>query len=677
MTMLVECCRPFPSPWRSIAIAVVATMLAPAWAAGQSQSRLSDISIEDLLGVGIQRVFGASERLQPVTEAPSSVTIVTADDIHRYGYRTLADILRGVRGFYVSGDRNYSYLGVRGFGVPGDFNSRVLLLVNGHKVNDNVYDQASVGAELGIDVAMFERVEIIRGPASSLYGTSAFFAVVNVITRSGASMGGASFDADAGTLGSRLVRGSWGRVFDSGLDAAISGTYERSHGVEHLYFPGFDEPGTNQGVAEDLDGERLATAYGRFRLKDLTLTATHGRRVKDVPTASWATLFNSQSPREQTIDARTMIHAQYDRAVGRTRVGVDIAFDRSRYDGVYPYPGEEADAPLNVQTDWSIGTRWSIAGRATRPLPGGQTLTVGAQFLANVTQTQGYTYSDGVTPDFLADTSSLQSAVYVQDEIRLRPWLLVNAGVRFDKYEHFARTTPRGAVIVMPSANQSFKYLYGRAFRAPNAYELFYYIDASSFLRPESIGTHEVVWEQYVGEWLRTSVSAYRYSASQLITLDADQSVNFSFFNAGLARAKGLEIEGEVRSRRGLQVLASYALQRTEDASRARLTNSPGSMAKLRFSAPGPFKHSLGAIDVQYMAPRRTLAGTIASRAVVTHATFSARLTRSIELVGSVRNLFNRTYADPASEEHRPDAIQQNGRTARLGVRWTLWTRRP
>ena len=77
--------------------------------------------------------------------------------------------------------RNYSYLGVRGFARPGDYNTRVLLLINSHRVNDNVYDPAAIGADFGVDVAMFDRVEIIRGPASSLYGTSAFIAVVNVI----------------------------------------------------------------------------------------------------------------------------------------------------------------------------------------------------------------------------------------------------------------------------------------------------------------------------------------------------------------------------------------------------------------------------------------------------------------------------------------------------------------
>ena len=153
--------------------------------AGAQSSQLPDLSLNDLRQVRVERVFGASERLQPVTEAPASVTIVTAEDIRRYGYRTLADILRGVRGFYVSNDRNYSYVGARGFAKPGDYNTRILLLVNGHRVNDNVYDQASVGGEFGLDMAAIERVEIIRGPAASLYGTNAVFGVINVITRTG------------------------------------------------------------------------------------------------------------------------------------------------------------------------------------------------------------------------------------------------------------------------------------------------------------------------------------------------------------------------------------------------------------------------------------------------------------------------------------------------------------
>ena len=661
------------SLYRVLALGVVVTMTAPAWAAGQGRRHLPDLSLEELMGVSIERVFGASERLQPVTEAPASVTIITADDISRHDYRTLADILRGVRGFYVSDDRNYSYVGVRGFGLPGDYNSRVLLLVNGHKVNDNIYDQAYIGAELGMDVATFDRVEIIRGPASSLYGTSAFFAVVNIITRSGGAMEGMSLQAEAGTLGTQLGRALFGRTFANGLDVALSGAYERSAGVERLYFEDLDTAATNNGIAAGLDGEELGTAYGHVRLHDFTLTATLGRRLKDIPTASYSTLFNSQSPRARTIDSRTMVHGQYGRVAAGTRFTADVSFDHLRYEGVYPYAGAEPGSPLLVLDDMAIGARWGAAGRATRALPGGQTLTAGGEFIANVTQKQWLTYSDSSVPGRTIDKTSRQSGIYLQDEIRVRRWLLLNAGLRLDRYDRFARTTPRGAVIVVPSSNQSFKYLYGRAFRAPNAYELHYFGRRFTTLQPESIGTHELVWERYVGEWLRTSVSGYRYAASGLILADFSYGDDPVFINGGEARAKGLEVEAEVRSRRGAQALVGYAAQRAEDANRGTLVNSPGEMAKLRLSAPGPFRGSLGAIEVQYLGARQTLGGTSLPGATVAHVTFSARLTPSVELVSTARNLLDQAYADPASGEHAFDAIRQNGRTLRVGIRWTLW----
>ena len=76
------------------------------------------MSLEDLMLIRIDSVRGASGFNQKVTEAPASVTIITSEEIQRYGYRTLADILRNVRGFYVSYDRNYNYVGVRGYGLP-------------------------------------------------------------------------------------------------------------------------------------------------------------------------------------------------------------------------------------------------------------------------------------------------------------------------------------------------------------------------------------------------------------------------------------------------------------------------------------------------------------------------------------------------------------------------------
>ena len=117
-----------------------------------SQSDLTEPSISDLMKIRVDDVYGASKYRQKVTQAPSSVTIINSDDIRRYGYRTLADILRSVRGFYITYDRNYSYVGTRGLLRPGDYNSRILLLVDGHRMNEPVYELMYIGREFPIDV---------------------------------------------------------------------------------------------------------------------------------------------------------------------------------------------------------------------------------------------------------------------------------------------------------------------------------------------------------------------------------------------------------------------------------------------------------------------------------------------------------------------------------------------
>jgi outer membrane receptor for ferrienterochelin and colicins len=655
------------------AVVFLALMAAPR--AGEAQQALPDVSLEDLMHMDTGRVFGASERIQPVTEAPASVSFITADEIARYGYRTLADILRGVRGMYVSNDRNFSLLGTRGFGKPGDYNSRILLLVNGHRVNDNVFGQAEIGAEFGIDPAMFERVEIIRGPASSLYGDSAFFGVVNVITKAGSSLDGVSIALEGGTLGELLTRLSAGRRFANGVDAVISGTYAQSAGVSHLYFPAFDTPATNNGIAQGLDGEDIGQLYGQVRFKDLTVTGAYGRRQRDVPTASFGTVFNQQQSREQTTDRHTLADAVYGRSLGENRLTFRGSFDQFSVDGTYPVAGSDGDRSVVVIRNTVLGTRWTAAARLARALRGRQLLTAGVELIDNLHQDQRTWFVDEPPDQLNIRNSSVQSAVYLQDEIKIGRMVIANGGLRYDRYRDFVRVTPRGALIVAPSANQSFKYLYGQAFRAPNEYERneFYYGERVRDLRPESIDTHELVWERYTNDWLRTSVSTYWYKADGLITLVPDPSTFFTstFVNQGRVHASGLELEAQMRVSGGVQSVVSYALQRVKDLETdATLVNSPAQMVKLRINAPGPSRLSVVAVEVLSMSSRQTLAGATLPPAATADVTLTVPIGRAFALVGSVRNVFNLRYADPASDQHRQDDIPQNGRTLRIALNW-------
>ncbi len=660
-----------------LALTIALTVAVPGLAGAQAP--LPDLSLEELMTLDAGQVYGASERLQPVTEAPASVSFITADEIARFGYRTLADILRSVRGMYVADDRNFSLVGVRGFGKPGDYNSRILLLVNGHRVNDNVFGQAEVGAEFGMDPATFERVEIIRGPASSIYGDSAFFAVVNVITKSGASLAGGTLAVEAGTLGTQMVRGSGGHVFANGLDVAVSATVERSNGVKRLYFPAFDAPETNFGIAENLDGERLQQFYSRLAYKALTVTAAYGTRRRTVPTASFNTLFNEQEYPQQTTDRHTLLDAEWARLFGETRLSLRGSFDRFTYDGVYPTPG----AAVGLEQERVVGlnsvngVRWTAGVRATRPVGTRQTLIAGLEYIDNVHQDQVARYPDPPVTFMESDRRSQQTALYVQDEIKLTPWLLATLGLRYDGYEQFTRVTPRTALIAMPTAGQSYKYLYGSAFRAPNAYELNtrYFGDGVLALRPETIDTHEFVWERYTGDWLRTSLSGYWYRANRLITLVPDPTTFLygTYVNEGEVQARGLEFEAQARLWRGWQAGGSYALQRAIDReSRIELPNSPRHMVKGRLSVPAIGPGAYLAVEAVFIGDRQSVSGLTVPGAATTHVTLTQPLNRSWAIVGSVRNLFDVAYSDPASASHRQDVIPQNGRTARIGLRWTL-----
>jgi iron complex outermembrane receptor protein len=124
---------------------------------------------------------------------------------------------------------------------------------------------------------------------------------------------------------------------------------------------------------------------------------------------------------------------------------------------------------------------------------------------------------------------------------------------------------------------------------------------------------------------------------------------------------------------RGLQGLMSYAWQRATDVETDRtLVNSPAQIAKVRLSVPGPSRRSFVSAEVIAMGSRLTLAGATLAPAATVSLTMIVPLPNDFELVAGARNLFDVDYADPVSDSHRQDVIPQNGRTLRIGLRWTF-----
>jgi iron complex outermembrane receptor protein len=270
--------------------------------------RLLHLSLDELSAIKVDTVYAASKFTEKVTDAPSSVTIVVREEIQRFGYRTLGDVIRSVRSFDVTYDRAYSYTGVRGFNSLGDYGSRTLLLIDGHRMNDPIFDTAAVGTEGLLDVDLIERVEFIRGPGSAIYGSNAFFGVINVVTRSGASVDGVEASAQAGSLDTYRGRVTIGKKLPNGIEYLFSGTYYNSNGQARIFYEAFNAPETNNGVASNRDGDGFASALGKVSWGDFTLQGGYVTRDKDVPTGSFGSVFNVPNT---TVDSRGYLELRY------------------------------------------------------------------------------------------------------------------------------------------------------------------------------------------------------------------------------------------------------------------------------------------------------------------------------------------------------------------------------
>jgi outer membrane receptor for ferrienterochelin and colicins len=637
---------------------------------------LSEVSLEQL---GRIQVYSASRHLQSSADAPSSVTVITADQIQEQGYRTLADALRTVRSFFVTYDRNYSSLGVRGFARPGDFNTRILLLVDGHRLNDEVYDEAMIGTEFPIDIELIQRIEIIRGPVSSLYGSNALFAVINIITKQADDLNGAELSSEAGSFNTYQGRISYGQQFDK-LRFVISGSFYGSRGHNQLFFPEFDSNQTNNGIASHADDDQVGSAIATFAFHGFTLQSVYGTREKGIPTAAYGTIFNN--PGTRTTDSHGYIDLQYNHTYFDSwNVLARTFYDRYTYEGTYMYPSPLNPLEVSPNIDSADGKWWGAELQIVKTVVGINRVTMGGEYRDNLRQDQG---NFNLNPYSLAlqdRRKSFVGAIFVQDEVALTKAIALNAGFRYDYYSTVrASKDPRAALIYHPGADATVKLVYGEAFRIPNVYEKYYSIPPNApnpSLNPEKLRSTEVVWEQGLPGHFWFSMSAFHNTMDDLITQSPFGNGLFIYRNLQKVESDGIELEIKGQTPRGFEGSASYSFQETKDRdSHQFLDNSPRTLFKINAIEPLAHRSLFASMDAQYRSGMTTFTGSPISPFIVVNASLlGRRIGRRMDLSASLYNLMNKKYYDPPSTGLSESAVQQDGRNVLIEMTWHLGER--
>jgi outer membrane receptor for ferrienterochelin and colicin len=540
------------------------------WAQEESgqKATLDDLSLEQLLEVVIT---SASKRPENINEAPSVMQVITSEEIRKLGANNLRDVFERATSVQTFGSTMIpeNVVSIRGQGLQHE-NNHVLLLLNGRPFRESVASGLVASMLAGFPVDMIESIEIIRGPGSVLYGTSAFSGVINIKTKSAETLGNASAAASYGSFDTLMLQGH---------GAAASEDWSVVAGAQYLDSDGWDYTFTDQTGTSDsfktADHDVGAVVVANY--KNLTVNGFYGRTEQAAlqPTGAYPVRFGSQ-----------------------TNGMVDVGFSH-RF-------GSNWNARYNLtynKFDWN-----DIAIRSDDIL--GEFLlqgTVGDKvgvLLGTTYEDHNGTFEATALQQFVEVSKQLYS-LYGQVDYKVADWMKVVGGLQYnDPRDLSSGFSPRFGVIGNFRTGWGFKLLHGEAFRSATFVERSIVapgiITGNPALEPEEMATSEA---QLFYHHERFNVAVTRYHS---VMTDLIERVGFpiQFENSGRISFDGYEVEGKALLGKHLTFSGNFTYQNNEDESGARNTTfTTNTMAKAGVMYDADNGFTLGLFDSYFGAP--------------------------------------------------------------------------
>lgn len=603
-----------------------------------------DMSLAELLDLDV--TVATKSFKVAANEAPSVVSVILRKEIQQMGARTMEDVLRNVAGFDVItwATTSYPTFGIRGF--SNNSNEILHLLVNGHPF---ATPYRGISLELGaFPVDLIERIEIIRGPGSALYGNNAMVGVVNIITLDDTadtfvSGGYGSFDLYRGTAHYANRFGNFGiqlfvdRFFGDGDPNRVESDYATYQFGPIADFLGMDPEEVGNAPGYTYEGIDRTSLFARLRYKNGYITGMHIYDGSEDP------LSDNRTITEDNWNHITsgFIEMGYEGDLFRsTHLTVRSYYDQFHFDsyivGFSPkttqllnrllqagYPeGVSADGKFTIQNQ-KIGCEVTLA----QELVHGSHLLVGIQyeylrqhgseFTANVSQTGETIQLFGSPYPFMHYLGRMvdlwpyypftrnedrhvyalygqwtMNLVEVLDLYKIGETLSFTMGLRLDEYTDVGSTlNPRTGLVYAPNNSLYFKLLYGTAFRAPNFRELYNrnnaILNGNTELEPETLETFEGVFGWNLAEWLTTSLTVFQTGIENLVSMTEDPETT-AYININKGKVETAGLEWEMRLQQGLNKYGYFNMtyRKTQDVTHETIVDAGG------------FRHTMPDFDV-------------------------------------------------------------------------------
>jgi outer membrane receptor protein involved in Fe transport len=654
--------------------------------------------LETLLGMSLEELIEveigiATKSLMPVRKAPATATVISAEDIRIMGARNLLEVLERIPGIGVTRN-HYSVYAIEIRGLKAIRQSKIKFMLDGHTLTMPTVGESFWKFE-DIALEQVERVEVIRGPGSALYGANAFIGIINVVTRKGKNIDGTQVSAGGGSFGTGRVNLLHGKQYGQ-VDLMASISYTTTEGAQlGVESDAIGRSGFTDDWARTWDGTFKAAWKG------LVLESGYTSR-KNGPYIGVANAVNDDSelmsdqffadlscsrPLNDTLNMNA--RAYYDYA--------DVTFEWQAFP-----PGTAFSAlPAHFFPDGVYGTPhfkdriYGVELGGDYTLTGANTLTFGAVY--EYSEQYDITHHTNFDPNTLFNLGSYQDisawgnwnipasrtniAAYIQDAWQIKDNLTLTAGLRYDHYDDVGNSTnPRLGLVWGMFKDVDLKLLYGEAFRIPTFDELYSINNPASVgnpnLQPEEMRTCEVSLGYGPAKGPKIAATGFYNKYSDKIDLvPTGVPGMLAFQNTDDISIYGVELEARQRFQ-DIELYGNYSWDHPEDDTTGEtLPEVPDFRWNLGLNY-WIADWGKGNFHIQHVSDRGRAAGDMRKDLdayTVVDANFIVmNVFKSTELRASLFNIFDEKYAYPAPPTTLFNDYPAPGRSIFLEARLTF-----